>query len=466
MSTVQRDPFFDDNDTTAIEQTPPVPAARRSLSNEGQPTETIEDPVEIPRPQSPAPPVEQPVPKQLESISEEILETKPPSRHSSLSSSSSSTSLSIPFEPDEESEEKETKTVPLVRSTADIDTQTDQVTVQNESVQTETLPDETLTSIKTRKVAILPESEDFDIPLAKVLLDQPILSALPIISFCHPFSMTSHATDVILAMPRHLMIIHNQNSISVHPWQQPFDSTSTILEIFWCPFLYKLLVTTVEENTLYIYDFISIIDTIRLRGYPLSIKHQSYTSQRTNSTYLLPPSLRHEPLPGVWSKTRFTKSNSLGIYYCYISERHYSCMLTRIDHNTRQHVKAIDCSGGSLNNHARVCAMGLSEDRVAIVLTNLIMTIYHAETLLGLRQINLSRWSVYSVQGVSAVVYLWKTWLVFDPIEKKVVGVAKRKRQFARMLPEPPTNACIMDNGTLALWLGYPGALVYHRIAE
>jgi hypothetical protein len=141
-------------------------------------------------------------------------------------------------------------------------------------------------------------------------------------------------------------------------------------------------------------------------------------------------------------------------------------MLTRIDHNTRQHIKAIDCSGGSINNHARVCAMGLSDERVAIVLTNLIMTIYDAETLLGLKQINLSRWNSYGIRGVSALMYLWKTWLVFDPIENKVVGVAKRERQFVKMLPEQPINACSMDNGTLALWLGYPGALVYYRLID
>ncbi|UJR30284.1 hypothetical protein I4U23_017822 [Adineta vaga] len=484
-----RDPFYDDYETTgAIEQPPPVPAARKSLSTEVKITEEIEDPIGIPRPSAPSPPVEIPPVTQPETISEEILENKPRSRQSSSSStSSSSTSLSIPFEEDEDDneqeekktkvvdpvsstadkqEEKETKVVVPVRSTVDVDIQTDQVSVRSESVQTETFPNETLVLTKTRKVAILSESKDTSTPLVKFLFDQPILSALPIISFCHPFSMTSHVNDIILAMPRHLMIIQNQNSISVYPWQQPYESTSTILDIFWCSFLYKLLVTTIEENSLFIYDFVSIIDTIKLRGYPLSIKHQSYTSQQINSTSLLPPSSRHQPLPAVWSQTRFTKSNSLGIYYCYISERHYSCMLTRIDHNTRQHIKAIDCSGGSLNNHARVCAMGLSDDRVAIVLTNLIMTLYNAETLIGLRQINLSRWNVYGVRAVSALLYLWKTWLVFDPVEKKVVGVAKRKRQFARMLPEQPTNACSMDNGTLALWLGYPGALVYHRMMD
>jgi hypothetical protein len=278
--------------------------------------------------------------------------------------------------------------------------------------------------------------------------------------------MTSHVNDIILAMPRHLMIINNQNSVSVFPWQQPQESTSTILECFWCSFLYKLLVTTLEDNRLFIYDFISIIDSIKLRGQPLSIKHQSYHSKQTDSSLLLPPSTRHQSLPSTWSQTRLTKSNSLGIYYCYISDRQNSSMLTRIDHNTRQHIKAIDCSGGSINNNARVCAMGLSDERVAIVLTNLIMTLYDAETLLGLRQINLSRWNGYSIRGVSAVIYLWKTWLVFDPIENKVVGIGKPKRQFVKMLSEQPINACSMDNGTLALWLGYPGALLYYRLLE
>ena len=276
--------------------------------------------------------------------------------------------------------------------------------------------------------------------------------------------MTSHLNDIILAMPRHLMIINNQNSISVYPWQQPHESTSTILECFWCSFLYKLLVITVEDNRLFIYDFASIIDSIKLRGFPLSTKYQGYQSKPNNSSLLLPSSTRHQPLPAISSQTRFTKSNSLGIYYCYISDRHYSSMLTRIDHNTRQHVNAIDCSGGSLNNHARVCAMGLSDERVAVVLTNLIMTLYDAETLLGLKQINVSRWNGSIIRGVSAVMYLWRTWLLFDPIENKVVGIGKPKRQFVKILPEKPTNACSMDNGTLALWLGYPGALLYYRL--
>jgi hypothetical protein len=259
------------------------------------------------------------------------------------------------------------------------------------------------------------------------------------------------------------MIVNNQNSVSVYPWQPQYQSTSTILECFWCSFLYKLLVTTVEDSCLFIYDFVSIIDSIKLRGHPLSIKTQSHQSRPGNSSFLLPASARHQPLPAVWTQTRFTKSNSLGIYYCYLSDRHYSSMLTRIDHNTRQHIKAIDCSGGSLNN-ARVCAMGLSDERVAIVLTNLIMTLYNAETLIGLKQINLSSWNGYHIRSVSAVIYLWKTWLLFDPIDNKVVGIGKPKRQFTKILPEQPTNACTMDNGTLALWLGYPGALFYYRL--
>jgi len=474
MSNIVRDPFFDGGEIGTEEQPkedqspPPIPAIRRHLSTDIKTTETIEDPIVIPRPPSPSPPPQQPLISQPETINEEIHESK---------SSSSRSSTSDSFESDiDEEEENDKNRIPTrstadihipVRLTADIDVQTDKIAVQDESVQTETINiDESLPKTTHRKIAFLSESKSLTTPLVKTLFDQTILSALPIISFCHPFSMTSHVNDIILAMPRHLMIIHNQNSVSVYPWQQPQDSTSTILECFWCSFLYKLLVTTIEDNRLFIYDFISIIDSIKLRGHPLSIKHQSYYSQQKNSSLVLPPSSRHQPLPAVWSQTRFTKSNSLGIYYCYISDRHYSSMLTRIDHNTRQHIKAIDCSGGSINNHARVCAMGLSDERVAIVLTNLIMTIYDAETLLGLKQINLSRWNSYGIRGVSALMYLWKTWLIFDPIENKVVGVAKRERQFVKMLPEQPINACSMDNGTLALWLGYPGALVYYRLID
>ncbi|CAF0981731.1 unnamed protein product [Adineta steineri] len=474
MSNSNRDPFFDDGEVgTEVQQQeeeevqqPPIPAARRRSSSDIEPTEIIQDPIEIPRPRSLSPIPETPLVLQPEVINEEIHESKHSSRQSSLS---------IPFESDIDDEEEESKEKPqekeksiiVTHSTVDVDIQTDPVTKQDESIQTETIHNESLSKISTRKIAFLSESQDLTTPLVKTLFDRTILSALPIISFCQPFSMTSHVNDIILAMPRHLMIIHNQNSISVYPWQQPHESISTILECFWCSFLYKLLVTTIEDNRLYIYDFVSIIDSIKLRGYPLSIKYQSYKSQQTTtSSSLLPPSSRHQPLPAVWSQTRFTKSNSLGIYYCYISDRHYSCMLTRIDHNTRQHVKAIDCSGGSLNNQARICAMGLSDDRVAIVLTNLIMTLYNAETLIGLKQINLARWNNYGIRGISTLIYLWKTWLIFDPIDNKVVGVAKRKRQFVRMLPEQPINACSMDNGTLALWMGYPGALVYYRLVD
>ncbi|CAF4546906.1 unnamed protein product, partial [Rotaria sp. Silwood1] len=347
-----------------------------------------------------------------------------------------------------------------------VNTQTDQIAVRDESIQTNIVNIESLSTPPTRKIAFVLESKKLTTPLVKNLLDQKISSTLPIVSFCQPCSLTSHLDDIILAMPRHLMIINNQNSISVYPWQQTEESTSTILECFWCSFLYKLLVTTLEDNRLFIYDFISIIDSIKLRGRPLSIKHQSYHSKQINSSLLLPSSSRYQSSPAIWSQTRFTKSNSLGIYYCYISDRQCSCMLTRIDHNTRKHIRSIDCSGGSISNNARVCAMSLSDERIAIALTNLIMTLYDAETLLGLRQINLTRSNTYDVRGISSIMYLWKTWLIFDPIDNKIVGIGKRKRQFVKMLPEQPINACSMDNGTLALWLGYPGALLFYRLIE
>jgi hypothetical protein len=467
MNSSNRDPFFDDDEVGTTEQlqedqpSPPVPAIRKRLSIEIKSTEIIADPIVIPRSPSPHQPSQPPQPlvSQPETIQKEIHESKSSSRRSSETYSFES---DISEEKEKEIEKDNKKILP--RSTADVDIQTDRVTVRDESIQTETINIESLSKPTTRKVAIISESKKLSTPLVKTLFDQTISSALPIISFCQPFSMTSHVNDIILAMPRHLMIINNQNSVSVFPWQQPRESTSTILECFWCSFLYKLLVTTLEDNRLFIYDFISIIDSIKLRGHPLSIKHQSYQSkQTTDPSLVLPSSSRYQPSPAIWSQTRLTKSNSLGIYYCYVSDRHYSSMLTRIDHNSRQHIKAIDCSGGSLNN-ARVCAMGLSDDRVAVILTNLIMTLYDAETLLGLKQINLSHWNGYHIRGVSAVIYLWKTWVLFDPIENKVVGIGKPKRQFTKLLSEQPINACSMDNGTLVLWLGYPGALFYYRL--
>ncbi len=463
-----RDPFFDDGDVGPVEQAPadqppPPPATRKRLSSDIRLTEIIEDPTVTPRTptlRTPTPPAQlTPIASQPETINEEIHESKASSRRSSTSASFES---DIDDDDEENEKEKYIKKTPLP-STTDVDTQTDRVAVRDESIQTEIDHVIPLAKTSTRKVVTLSESKRLTTPSVKSLFDQTITSALPIISFCQPFSMTSHMNDIILAMPRHLMIVNNQNSVSVFPWQQPQQSTSTILECFWCSFLYKLLVTTIEDNRLFIYDFISIIDSIKLRGHPLSIKNQSYQSKQSNSSLLLPPSARHQPIPAIWTQTRFTKSNSLGIYYCYLSDRHYSSMLTRIDHNSRQHIKAIDCSGGSLNN-ARVCAMGLSDERVAIVLTNLIMTLYNAETLIGIKQINLSSWNGYHIRGVSAVIYLWKTWLLFDPIENKVVGIGKPKRQFMKFLPEQPINACSMDNGTLALWLGYPGALFYYRL--
>ena len=482
-----RDSFFDDGiiDTTEqrqeVQSPPPIPVARKRLSTDLRSTETTDDPTVTPRTPSP-PTLPQPLVAPPQTIQEEIQEEIHESK-----SSSRRTSKSPSFESDRDEEEEKDKIKISHRSTVDIHIQTDRVAVRDESIQTEinntksvqietnniqsirteTNNIESSSKTTTRKIVSISETKRISIPLVKTLLDQTITSALPIISFCQPFSMTSHVNDIILAMPRHLMIINNQNSVSVYPWQQSQDSTSTILECFWCSFLYKLLVTTVEDNRLFIYDFISIIDSIKLRGYPLSIKHQSYHSKQPNSSLVLPSSSNlPQSLPAIWSQTRFTKSNSLGIYYCYISDRHHSCMLTRIDHNTREHIKAIDCSGGSINNNARVCAMGLSDERVGIVLTNLIMTLYDAETLVGLKQINLSRWNNSHIRGVSALFYFWKTWLVFDPIENKVVGIGKRKRRFSKMLPEQPINACSMDNGTLALWLGYPGALLYYRLIE
>lgn len=473
-----RDSFFDDGIPDSVEEKqddlpPPIPAARKSLSSEVKPNEMTEDPTMTPRSPSPrAAPPPAPVSAQPETIPEEIHESRASSRTSSKSDSFES---DIDSEEEEEEQKKDkilltTKETPdkpvLTHSTADKDSQTDRVTVYDREIQTEATDEKPLLRTIPRKLAIRTKTKTVGTPLVKTLFDENISSALPIISFCQPFSMTSHVNDIILAMPRHIMIINNQNSVSVFPWQQPHESTSTILECFWCPFLYKLLVTTVEDHRLFIYDFISIIDSIKLRGYPLSIKHQNRQSTLSNSSSLLPASSRHQPLPAMWSQTRFTKSNSLGIYYCYISDRHHSTMLTRIDHNTRLHVKAIDCSGGSLNNNARVCAMGLSDERVAVVMTNLIMTLYDAKTLLGLRQINVSYWNGLSVRGVSALMYLWKTWVLFDPIDNKAVGIGNRKRRFVKTLPEHPTNACSMDNGTLALWLGYPGALFYYRLAE
>lgn len=475
-----RDAFFDDgiiereehSQTHHRSPSPPIPTVRKRLSTDAD--ESIEDPTQTPR----SPPLRmQPetLTTQPNIIHEEISvhESKASSRRSSKTDSFES-DIDDDDDDDTGKKEIERENIPvkeatvesITRSTADIDIQTDRVVQHDESIQTEFMNMETIPKLTPRKVAILSESKHLRTPLVKALLDQDITSALPIISFCRPFSMTSHLNDIILAMPRHLMIINNHNSVSVHPWPQPEQSTSTILECFWCSFLYKLLITTLEDNRLSIHDFISVIDTIKLRGQPLSIKQQNYQSKPSDSSILLPPSSRYQPIPAVWSQTRFTKSNALGIYYCYISERHYSTMLARIDHNTRQHIKAIDCTGGSLNNHASVCALGLSEERVAVILTNLIMTIYDAESLIGLKQINLSRSNSYNIRGVSAVIYLWKTWLIFDPIENKVVGVGNRKRQFVKMLPEQPINACSMDNGTLALWLGYPGALLYYRISE
>ncbi|CAF3967949.1 unnamed protein product, partial [Rotaria sordida] len=419
-------------------------------------------------------PAQQPIVSQPEKINEEVHKRKSSSSSSSSSTNSSSSSSSSSSTDSFESAKDEVKVQEekekdqdkiLHHSKIDVNTQTDQIALRDESVQTNPVNIELLSIPTTRKIDFVLESKKLTTPLVKNLFDQPISSTLPIVSFCQPFSMTSHLDDIILAMPRHLMIINNKNSISVYPWQQSEETTSTILECFWCSFLYKLLVTTLENNRLFIYDFISIIDSIKLRGRPLSIKHQSYSKQ-INSSLLLPSSSRYQLLPAIWSQTRFTKSNSLGIYYCYISDRQSSCMLTRIDHNTRKHVKSIDCSGGSINNNTRVCAMGLSDERIAIVLTNLIMTLYDAETLLGLHQINLSRSTNYNIRGISSIMYLWKTWLIFDPIENKIVGIGKQKRHFVKILPEQPTNACSMDNGTLALWLGYPGVLLYYRLIE
>jgi hypothetical protein len=486
-----RDAFYDDGEIGTEEQrpqvqSPPRPAARKSLSSDGKSTEILDDPTVTPRSPSPRPSA-QLLTLQPETIEEEIYESRSPSRQ--LSSSDS-------FESDR-SEEKDKDKIDIPhRSTADINIPNDRMARPDELIKPETTNIEPIqskttvseptplkttntepiqskithiepTQLKTtsiepsqlkttsiepiqskithiepsqlkttsiepiqskithiepvhtetnntgslskttsRKSAFKSETKRLTTPLVKTLFDQTITSALPIISFCRPFSMTSHVSDIILAMPRHLMIINNQNSVSVYPWQQSQDSTSTILECFWCSFLYKLLVTTLEDNRLFIYDFISITDSIKLRGHPLSIKHQSYHSKQPNSQLVLPTSSsRTQPSPATWSQTRFTKSNLIGIYYCYINDRHNSCMLTRIDHNTRQHINAIDCSGGSIKNNARVCAMGLSEERVGIVLTNLIMTLYDAETLVGLKQINLSRWIVIYVVLVHSFIF-------------------------------------------------------------
>jgi hypothetical protein len=336
--------------------------------------------------------------------------------------------------------------------------QTDRVQIQDVSMQTESMVNSSSHDIVRRQV---------DPSSGKTLLDQVISSAFPIVSFCQPYSMTSRVNDVILAMPHHLMIVANDNSVSIHPWQPSVDSTSTILECHWCSFLYKLLVTTLDDHRLFIYDFVSITDSIRLRGYPLSVRRHCTHSNSANSLHLLSSSSsRYQPTPFVVSQTRFTKSNSHGIYYCYISDRQQSCMLTRIDHNTREHVQSIDCTAGSSDNRSRICALGLSDDRVAIVLNNLTMIIYHAETLAGLKQINLLHWTRFRPGSVNTVLYLWRTWLLFDSIENKIVGIGKRQRQFIKKLPEQPINACQMDDGALALWLGYPGAIIFYRPVE
>ena len=350
-----------------------------------------------------------------------------------------------------------------MKKTATVDTQTDPVAVQTESVRTETIVEH-----PSSAVSMYPSLKRASTtPLVKTLLDQMIASALPIISFCQPYSMTSHVHDIILAMPRHLMIITNNNSVSIYPWQQPYGSSSTILECHWCPFLYKLLVTTLEDNRLFVYDLVSVIDSIKLRGQPLSIQHQNSRAKQSNPSDVLPSvTSRQQATPVIWSQTRFTKSNSLGIFYCYLSERSSSCMLTRIDHNTREHVKAIDCTGGSFANRARICALALSDDRVAVVLSNLMMTLYDAETLVGLKQINLNRWHPHKLRSVGTLMYMWKTWVALDPVENQIVGIGKRKRQFVKSLPEQPINACLMENGALALWLGYPGAILYYRLRD
>ena len=441
---------------------PPVPTARRTFSQE-EPS-IKDDPTATPRSpliRSPVP-VSSPPPKVLEEdIYDDFEEDQ-----STTSTVSSRRDSSI------RKEEPAIRTVKtLERTFVDTHTQTSCTPLTDQGIQTEQVDeeeDERRLMLKTlpRKTTKVSISTVSDIPLVKTLLNQTITSALPIISFCQPFSMTSRLDDIILAMPRHLMIITNHNSVSVHPWQQSLNSTTTILECHWCTFLDKLLVTTLEDNQLFIYDLVSVIDTIQLRGSPLSVKHQPSGSKTLESSLTLPSASIHQPAPALSSQTRFTKSNSFGIYYCYISDRQYSCMLTRIDHNTRKHVKAIDCTGGSLNNRARICALGLSEHRVAVVLTNLVMTLYDSETLVGVRQIHLARSYQFGLRGVSALIYLWKTWLLFDPIDNRVVGIGRRKRQFMKHLPEQPINACTMENGTLAVWLGYPGAILYYRLID
>lgn len=303
-------------------------------------------------------------------------------------------------------------------------------------------------------------------PIPKSLFEQEIQSLLPIISFCQPFSMTSRGNDVILSMPRHLMIMTNQNSVTIYPWEQSVRSTSTILECVWCDHLNKLLVTTLEDDRIFIYDFASIIDSIKLRGRSLSVKYKTPYGKNTNSAVLLPTMSYYRPIPFVCSRTRFTKSNSLGIYYCYISGIQNTCMLARIDHNERKCIKSIDCTGGSLDDGARVCAVALSDDQVAVVLTNLAFTLYDGKTLAGLKQYDMSKFHFCRIRGISSLVYLWKTWLIFDPVVNQVVGFGSRKRRFVKNLIEQPIHGCSMENNTLAVWLGYPGAVVYYQIKE
>ena len=464
-----RDPFYDDGEIaeelpqpeeSADDPSPTVVEVEEPLlSTDVQQSEVPVDPTVIPRSPSPPPPA----PAVIVATQSEPIEDEIPKKRSASSNSTSTYS----FESDEDTVKKEA--VPH-RSMTDIDTQTDQVSIHDRSIQTDTIAIESLSTGESHRLATLSEFKTQTIPLVRTILDQPVSFASPIVGFCQPCSITSRMNDVILALPHHLMIVHNQNSVTVHPWQpqqqqhRQSSSSSTILDCFWCSFLYKLLVTTLEDNRLCVYDFTSVVDSIKLRGDPLTIKHHSSPSPGTRSSLRLSSSLRHATLSTPSSQTRFTKSNSLGIFYCYISDRHNSCMLTRIDHNTRQHVTAIDCSAGSSGqSKPSICAMDLSDDRVAIALTNLTMTLYDAETLRGLKQINLSRWHRCNILSVSALTYLWRTWLVFDPLQNQVIGIGSPKRQFVKMLPDHPINACSLADGSLALWLGYPGALFFYR---
>ena len=84
------------------------------------------------------------------------------------------------------------------------------------------------------------------------------------------------------------------------------------------------------------------------------------------------------------------------------------------------------------------------------------------KTLAGLKQINLKSWHHLNLRGVGTLMYMWKTWVLLDPVANQIVGIGKRKRQFTKLLPEQPINACAMENGDLGAvaWLSRRDSLL------